>query len=203
MNKRQLHHLWTKLRPVSYWYFVVLFLIFGVISLLALRQNNIKAIELRDKVLQVDEANGDVEAALRELRSHVYSHMNASLSGGEGSIKQPVQLKYRYERLVRDEKQRVSAINEKVYTDAQNHCERQIPTGTIASRVPCVQDYVSKNTVNEKPIPDALYKFDFAAPAWSPDLAGWSLVLTAVFALLAIFRFLLEKYLKHTLHQHL
>ena len=203
MNKRQLHHVWTRLRPVSYWYFIVLFLTFGFISLLALRQNNLKAIELRDKVLQVDEANGDVEAALRELRGYVYSHMNAGLSGGEGSIKQPVQLKYRYERLVRAEKQRVSAINEKVYTDAQVHCERLIPTGTIASRVPCVQDYVSKNTVNEKPIPDSLYKFDFAAPAWSPDLAGWSLVLTAVFGLLAIFRFLLEKYLKHTLHQHL
>lgn len=203
MYKRTLHHIWTLVRPVSYWYFFTLFLITGAIALFALRENNVRALELRDKVLQVDEANGDVEAALRELRAHIYGHMNASLAGGEGSIRPPIQLKYRYERLVRNEKQRVSAINEKVYTDAQTHCERQIPTGTIASRVPCVQDYVSKNTVAEQPIPDSLYKFDFASPLWSPDLAGWSLVLSGICGLLTIFRFLLEKWLKHSLHQHL
>jgi hypothetical protein len=203
MDKRTLHHIWTRLRPVTYWYFLTLFIISSLIAVLALRQNNIRAIELRDKVLKVDEANGDVEAALRELRSHVYSHMNANLASGEGSIRQPVQLKYRYERLVRAEKQRVSQINEKVYTDAQIYCERLIPTGTIAGRVPCVQEYVGKNTVPEQVIPDSLYKFDFAAPSWSPDLAGWSLVLSGVFGLLTIFRFLLEKYLKHTLHRHL
>jgi hypothetical protein len=203
MNKRKLHHLWTKLRPVSYWYFFVLFLVSGVVAVFAMRDNNIRSLELRNKVVEVDEANDDVEAALKELRVHIHSHMNAGLAVGEGSIRPPIQLKYRYERLVRAEKQRVSEINEKVYTDAQIYCEQQIPTGTIAGRVPCVQDYVSKNTVKEQPIPDALYKFDFASPTWSPDLAGWSLVATGIFGLLTIFRFLLEKYLKHSLHQHL
>jgi hypothetical protein len=203
MHKRILHHVWIKIRPVSYWYFLTLFVITSMVALFALRQNNVRALELRDKVLSVDEANGDVEAALKELRTYVYGHMNAELASGEGSIRPPIQLKYRYERLVRAEKQRVSQVNEKVYTEAQAHCERQIPTGTIAGRVPCVQDYVSKHTAVEQQIPDALYKFDFASPLWSPDLAGWSILLSGVFFILFAIRFVLEKWLKFNLHQHL
>lgn len=203
MHKRAIHHLWTKIRPVSYWYFFTLFAVTGLIAVFSLRYNNIQSLELRDKVLKVDEENGDVEAALKELRSHIYSHMNSGLAEGTSTIKPPVQLKHRYERLVRDEKQRVARLNEQVYSDAQGHCQRLQPGSSIAGNVPCVQEYVARNTVREQPIPDAMYKFDFAPPAWSPDLAGFSLILTGVFAVLTIFRFLLEKWLKYSLHQHL
>lgn len=202
MHKRAIHHFWTKIRPVGYGYFLGAFIMCGSVTLLALRQNNLNALRLRDKVVQTDEQNGDVEAALRELRTYVHSHMNTSLASGPGSIKPPVQLKYRYERLQRAEKERVSKLNEKVYTDAQTECERRIPSGTIAGRVPCVQEYVSRNTVREQPIPDALYKFDFQPPLWSPDLAGFSLLLTFIFFALFIIRFILEQWLKASLHGH-
>jgi protein tyrosine phosphatase len=61
---------------------------------------------LRDKLLVVDQQDGDVELALRELREHIYSHMNSELGGS--NVQQPIQLKYRYERLVNAEKVRVT-----------------------------------------------------------------------------------------------
>jgi hypothetical protein len=41
---------------------------------------------------------------------------------------------------------------QKVYTDAQNYCERLFPTGLSGSgRVPCIEDYVARNQLKESP----------------------------------------------------
>lgn len=187
---------WAKVRAISSWYFVIGLLIFGITTIVALRHNNLTALKLRDHVYQVDKGNGDVEAALRQLREYVYGHMNTNLSSGPNAIKPPIQLKYRYDRLVAAEKARVNAANAKVYTDAQNYCEQAVPQGLSGrGRVPCIQDYVTTHGVKEQAIPDALYKFDFASPIWSPDLAGWSLLLAAIFSLLLVVRLSLEYWL--------
>lgn len=200
IDKRHLHHVWRKLRPINSWVFLGLALAFGIISIYAMRQNNLTAIRLRDTVIEADKQNADVEKPLRALREHVYSHMNADLSTGTG-LQQPVQLKYRYDRLVAAEKARVEAANGNIYTQAQAECERQVPAGASGGgRIACIEQYVSNNGVAENPIPDALYKFDFVSPRWSPDVAGISLFLSAAFFLLFVVRFTLERWLKHELH---
>jgi hypothetical protein len=203
MNKRSLHHIWTKLRPFGSVYFLAAAGIFLVIGVTAMRQNNLTAIRLRDEVLKVDEQNGDVETALKNLRTHIYSHMNSELAGGTSNVQQPIQLKYRYERLVAAEKERVSAANEKIYNEAQTDCERRFPAGLSGSnRLPCIEQYVTSHNVKEQSIPDSLYKFDFVAPRWSPDLAGISLVLSGLFLLLFLVRVGLERWVKHRLEEH-
>ena len=166
----------TKRTPnlLNYWLYFTVAIFFGVIAVYSLRANNLGAIRLRNQVLAVDKANGDVEAALRELRTYVYSHMNANLSSGT-NVYPPVQLKYRYDRLVSAEKERVAAQTTKVYTDAQKHCERKNSTDFSGrNRVPCIEAYVTSRSVTEQPINQDLYKFDFASPAWTPDVAGIS-----------------------------
>lgn len=201
MQKRQVHHLWVNLKKVSYTYLLAAVLIAGFISAVALRQNNLKALELRDQVLQVDKDQGDVETALNDLRSFVYAHMNAQLAT-DTSVYPPIQLKYRYERLVAAEKQRVSKANAAVYTAAQKYCERQNSSDFSGrNRVPCIQDYVTKNGIKEKIIPDALYKFDFASPSWSPDLAGWAVVITFVLFIVLLVRSGLELWVRYRLRQ--
>lgn len=203
MDKRKLHHLWTSMRPLSAYYFLIAAVVFFVIGLIALRQNNLTAIKLRDEVARVDEQNGDVEAALKKLREHVYAHMNSDLGGGATNIQQPVQLKFRYERLVTAEKERVSKENAKIYNDAQEDCERRFPEGLSGrGRVPCIEEYVSSKSVKELPISDALHKFDFISPGWSADLAGLSLLASAVFTLLFTARLFLNRWMRHKFSEH-
>lgn len=200
MNKRHLHHIWIRLRPISYWYFLALAVVSIGVAVYALRQNNYTMIRLREAVFQADEANGDVETALRELREFIYSHMNTNLSSGQYAVQPPIQLKYRYERLVQAEKDQVRVQNEAIYATAQTACEQRFPAGQLANgRVQCIQEYVSQNGVSEQTIPDSLYKFDFVSAAWSPDLAGWSLVLAGIFSTLFAVRFGMERWLQFEL----
>lgn len=180
MNKRHLHHAFTKLRLVRYWYLIGLVVISGTIFVFAYRQNNLEAIHLRDVLVQADKDNTGVEAALNDLRQYTYSHMNTNLSS-PGGVYPPIQLKYTYERLVAAEKGHVDSTNSTLYTDAQNYCEQQITSRKTTQRVPCINAYLADHSsATIQGIPDALYKFDFVAPAWSPDLAGWSLIITIV-----------------------
>ena len=189
-----------KLSSINNIYFLLLAIFFGFVSLYALRQNNLTAIQLRDDVIAADKANKQVEEKLRLLREYIYSHMNADLSSG-GGLSQPVQLKYRYERLVAAEKKRTDQANESIYTDAQNYCEKKFPLGQVGAsgggRIGCIKDYVTKKGEDAKPIPEDLYKFDFISPRWSPDLAGWSLVFSFIFFGLWVFGLITKKRLRH------
>lgn len=193
--------LWDRFRDASLWFFLTGFIVFSVIAVFALRQNNLRAIELRDEVLRADQSKGDVEEKLRELREFVYSHMNADLSSGTG-VQQPVQLKYRYDRLVAQEQQRVEKANEAIYTKAQAACEQQLPSGfSGGTRVACIEEYVLNNGEKEREIPDELYKFSFVSPRWSPDLAGWSIVVATLFFGATIVKFGLDRWVKSDLQE--
>ncbi len=179
-----------------------------VVSVFAMRQNNLISVRLRDKVLKVDQENGDVEIALRALRKHMYSHMKSGLAN-EGSAYPPIQLKYRYERLVKAEQDRVDTANKgnTTYADAQVHCEKTQPQSFYgAGRLACIQSYVDTHPagpiVTANAIPDSIYKFDFTSPAWSPDLAGWSLVASGLFAVMFCLRLGLELWFRHQFKQH-
>lgn len=196
MNKRHLHNFWRQLHIINQWYFLIAAIIVGVIFIFAYRQNNLTAIRLRDKVLQVDKNNGDVETALRDLRIYTYRHMNANLRGGPGSIYPPIQLKDRYDRLVAGERSRVDQANAQAIQDSKVACSGN------AERLLCEQRYTTGHTAVPQPIPDSLYKFDFVAPPWSPDLAGWSLVFCFVLMLLFIIRFIAERWLRYSISQN-
>lgn len=206
VNKRHLHHVWRKLQPINSWLLLGLTIISAVIFIYSYRQNNLKMIELRDKVFAADEANGDIEGALRNLREHVYSHMNTTLVNPSG-IRPPIQLTHRYDRLVQQEQKRVDSHNKKVRDQAEPYCLRQVPPGppgSLQRRAKCVQQYISTNSISAKnEIPKEFYQFDFVSPRWSPDLAGWSMLATMFFGLLFMVRFLLERWLKHEIHSHL
>jgi hypothetical protein len=152
---------------------------------------------LRDQVYAADKSGQGVEPALQALRAYVGSHINTNLYSGKG-VYPPVQLKYTYDRLVKTEQDRVNAANANVYTDAQKYCETLDPNSFYGrERVPCIQQYIKGHgTVTPQTIPDALYKFDFVSPRWSPDMAGWTLVFSVVLLVLTIIRFLLGRLLR-------
>ncbi|HSX27205.1 MAG TPA: hypothetical protein VLG25_00295 [Patescibacteria group bacterium] len=200
MFNKNINNHWALFRVLSYSFLIVGLIVSGLIFVFAYRQNNITALSLRDKLLEVDKNNGNVELALTELREFTYWHMNANLSGGASNIYPPIQLKYTYERLVATEKQHVINAQKQVTDDANAHCAIAVPqNGPGTNRIPCITQYIQDHPVKEQPIRDDLYKFDFASPRWSPDRAGWSLVITLIFGLLLASRLILDEWLKHSL----
>lgn len=187
----------TLFQQVPYWVFLAAFLVSAAITVAALRHNNQTMIRLREEVFAADKNNGDVNAALNNLRRYVYAHMNTDLSSGGNAIKPPIQLKYTYERLQAAEQNKVKSNNDQIYTEAQNYCQLQNSTDFSGrNRVPCVQDYVTTHSAQGATIPPALYQFDFVSPNWSPDLAGWSVVLSSILLLLFLVSFAIDRLVK-------
>jgi hypothetical protein len=182
MTKRYAHHLWTKLRRIKPWYFLILAILSTVICIFALRANNEHMVKLKEAVYTADKNNDNVSAALGSLQAYVTAHMNTNLNTGPNAVYPPIQLKYTYERLTQAQKS--SQTSDELYTAAQHYCEGQNSTDFSGrNRVPCITQYVKSHGGGQAPaasIPDALYKFDFVSPKWSPDLAGWSMVVAAL-----------------------
>lgn len=199
MNKRHLHHVWTKFRYIKPWYFLVVALTSTVICVFALRANNEHMIKLRAAVYAADQNNSDVQAPLKALQAYVTTHMNTNLSAGHNAVYPPIQLKYAYDRLVRAQSDQVAQSNTSLYSAAQTYCEQQNSTDFSGrNRVPCIEQYIqSHNTQPTVAIPDALYKFSFVSPSWSPDLAGWSLVVALISSLLFVISFAVNRLLRH------
>lgn len=199
MNKRHLHHLWTKLRRLKPRYFLAIALLSTVVCVFALRANNQQMIQLRNAVNAADKAGGDVQTPLKALQSYVTSHMNTDLNSSRNPIYPPIQLQYTYKRLVDAQSSQFQQANADLYSQAQAFCEQQNPTDFSGrNRVPCITQYVTDRGL-KKPatIPDSLYKFSFASPRWSPDLAGWSMLLAGLSWLLLVISFIVHRWFRH------
>jgi len=198
MNKKHLHHVWRIYRRASPWYFLAAFLVFGVICLVSLRHNNEEMVRLRDAVYAADKNNGNVEEALKSLREYVYSHMNTSLASGPNAVHPPVQLKYTYERLEQAQESALGQGDSALYKSAQSYCEAQSSVGSEV--IACIQQYAADHGVQLVQIPASLYEFDFVSARWSPDMAGFTLVLTILsgigFVITAPYHWWAKKYLQ-------
>ena len=185
MTKKKLAKLWHRYVGLSPWYLLILTVISILICLFALRANNEHMAQLRSEVYAADKNNGDVIGALSNLQVYVTSHMNTNLSSGPNAVYPPIQLKYTYSRLVDKLGGQLQSTNSVIYTQAENYCQTAIPNGFSGSyRIPCIEQYIESHSLQQGNIDQSLYQFDFVSPAWSPDLAGWSLLATVLFGLL-------------------
>ena len=196
MIKRHLRHAWKLFRRISPLYFFVLAIAFGFIGVFGLRANNSQMAELREAVYAADRDNGDVQGALQAWQANVTAHMNTSLNTGNTAVYPPVQLQYTYQRLIQAQAASQAGANSDLYTRAQAYCQTQNSTDYSGrNRVPCIEKYVQENgtasNVGVK-IEPSLYQFDFVAPRWSPDLAGWSLFAAVVLFTVAISKFAVQ-----------
>ena len=186
MHKRTLYRYWKALRDLKLRYLVAVVVVGALVSAVALHNNNVHMLKLRDAVFAADKNGTDTQKPLQELQVFVTSHMNTDLSTGTG-VYPPIQLKYTYDRLVEAESKQLREANVQLYNDAQKYCESQNASDFSGrNRVPCIQQYVKDQGQPLRVIPDSLYKFDFVSPDWSPDLAGWSVLLTTLATLLLL-----------------
>jgi hypothetical protein len=184
MQKRKIHHYLNWLKNIKPVYLAILTIISLFICIYALRANNEHMIKLRAQVYAADQNSGDISGTLRNLQAYVTAHMNTNLSSGPNAVYPPIQLENTYKRLVGQAGQQTSTDNSKLYSDAENYCQSQVPNGFSGRyRIPCIENYVNTHSLKQISIEQALYEFDFISPSWSPDLAGWSLFATIFFAI--------------------
>ncbi|HKX72442.1 MAG TPA: hypothetical protein VJM32_00315 [Candidatus Saccharimonadales bacterium] len=205
MGIKRIHHWFTTIKRVRTWQLFVLVAVFAVMSAFFLRQNNLQMIELRNLVKQADETGQGIDIALMNLQNYVSGHMNTDLGDG-------LALQYSYERAYTaavDAAAKSSNPNSAIYAQAEAACRpvfqrtRSFPAYTqcaadILSRLAPGQDALSNL---KTPSPD-LYRFNYASPVLSFDLAGLTVVLTLVAVIALIFRLVSYYVLRAILRSH-
>lgn len=189
-----------RLEQVKTWQLVVVLLMVGFVAATFLRLNNVGMIERRDAVHAAETSGDDeqLERRLYDLQRYVSSHMNTD----PGKI--ALELKYQRDNEKQKEKFQEaakSAGNSDVVSKVVAHCDaigRQQGwrwTNSADPRyVACINDEwakypaASQSDLNYKPLPTAPYYHTFVSPLWSPDFAGWSVLVCLMITLIIIGR---------------
>lgn len=175
-DKRRVKNNLKRLESLKTWQLLVLLIIAATISATRLRINNNGMVERRLAVLQADKA--DDASALRNnlysLQRYSSEHMNA----GSGVI-------YLEEGYKRDTKKIFEtierSINSGALQEADARCQQQYGRYSQAY-IFCVRSEQAKlpagNGSNQLSAPNPeLYRHEFSSPLWSPDFAGWSVLI--------------------------
>jgi hypothetical protein len=179
------------LQRVRTWQLVVLLIIFGFIAATFLRLNNIGMVQRREAVISAD-TKGDEQVIINrlyDLQRYVADHMNTDLGRG-------VYLEQSYNRDLQAWQSNSygdANPNGNIYEKAQQVCAPQFKYYSYAY-LQCTTNELAKypaaaNPASEtsKPRQEA-YIHNFASPIWSPDFAGWSVVVCVVILLLIVVR---------------
>jgi hypothetical protein len=197
INKHTLHHWLRAARQLRTWQLLIILVLLAFVSATLLRLNNIGMVELRAAVLKAD-AGGNQQAirtSLGNLQQYVSTHMNADLGPG-------VYLQGSYDRARDTALQAANNStnpNSAVYQQASIDCRSRFVGGVASFRndyVQCVVERVGalsqgSDPLNQLNLPKAdLYRYDFVSPIWSPDFAGFSVLLAALLMLFIICKIL-------------
>jgi hypothetical protein len=193
------------LQRVKTWQLVILLLLVGFLTATFLRLNNIGMLQRREAVLSADET-GDKQATvsrLYDLQRFVSAHMNTDMGKGlylETSYKRDVQKAY-------DKVSVDSNPNGNIYKKAQEVCAPKF-TRWSQAYVQCTSSELAKypaasNLVTDVQLPRAdSYLHVFASPLWSPDFAGWSVLVCIALILMIVVRIISVIVLRIILHHH-
>lgn len=165
-----------------------------------LRLNNIGMVQRRDAVLAADKAGDEtaIQSRLYDLQRYVFSHVNASTG--------PFYLEYQYRRDVQkavDAASNDDNPNGNINVKAEAVCRPQFEVWSQAY-VQCFTEELSKYPPSSNPsdtvtLPKVdLYRHEYDAPLWSPDFAGWSILVCAVIVLVILVR-LISLWILHLL----
>ena len=162
-------------------------------------------VERRAAVLSADEAGNDdvIIQRLYDLQQYVTSHMNTDMGTG-------VYLEQSYKRDSQAALNAASADtnpNGNIYKKAQEVCGPRFSVYSTAY-LQCTTSELEKypaadELVQEANLPPVSgYVHVFVSPAWSPDFAGWSVVVCVVLLLMIIVRMVGLGILKLLLRRH-
>lgn len=185
-NNRQVKRTIRQLQRVKTWQLLVLLLLMVFVSATFLRLNNIGMAERRESVLAADESGDSIaiENRLYELQRYTTQHMNSDTG--------PFYLEGQYRRnaqQVVDEAIQSDTSGPNINALAEAACRPQFSSWSPAY-VQCFADELAKFPPSEDPVQNItlpsteLYRYNFASPLWSPDFAGFAVLVCAVILLM-------------------
>jgi hypothetical protein len=204
-EKRQVRRSIKDLQRVKTWQLIIVLILVGFLAATFLRLNNIGMVERRTAVMAADEAGNqeDIIKRLYDLQRYVSTHMNTDMGKGvylEASYKRDSQK-------ILDAAASQQNENGNIYKKAQEVCAPRF-SGYSAAYLQCTTSELAKYpaatdliSAAKLPVADS-YLHDFVSPVWSPDFAGWSLVVCAVLVLMIIARLIGLAVLKLLLRRH-
>lgn len=193
------------LQRVKTWQLFVLLILAAFIAATFLRLNNIGMVERRTAVIAADKAGKqeDIIRRLYDLQQYVSAHMNTDLGKG-------VYLESTYQQ---DSQKALNAAsndqnpNGNIYKKAQEVCAPRFNHYSTAY-LQCTTSELAKypassDLIGAVKLPSAsAYLHDYESPVWSPDFAGWSVVVCVVLVLMILARLISLGILKLMLRRH-
>jgi len=162
-------------------------------------------VERRAAVLSADDA-GNSETTINrlyDLQRYISAHMNTDM-GNNFSLESSYKRDY---QAALDAAANDSNPNGNIYKKAQEVCAPQFTrysyaylqctTGELA-KYPAASDPAS--SVKE-PLVNT-YRHTFVSPLWSPDFAGWSVLISLMLAVMIVVRLVAIGILRAVLHRH-
>jgi hypothetical protein len=193
INKRQVRRDYKRLQNIKTWQLIILLILAVFLSATLLRLNNIGMVERRTAVINADEAgdNKVIQSRLYDLQRYVAAHMNSDMGKGvylESSYKRAA--KVAYEAAASD-----TNSNGNIYKKAVDTCQPKF-TSFSYTYTQCIINELAKypagsslNSSVNLPSTD-LYRYNYVSPVWSPDFAGWSVIICVVILIMILARLL-------------
>ena len=206
-DKRQIRKELRQLQKVKTWQLVILLILGAFLAATFLRLNNVGMVERRNAIEGADKA-GDIQSIasrIYDIQRYAAAHMNATTG-----------VFYLQETYNRDVKQAMAAASgesggaNSPQARADAICNPNLQShGYSAAYQECMLNELTKagqvadpTALTSKLPSPALYRYSFVSPVWSPDFAGWSLVVCAILLLIIVFRLLALGVLRFLLRKH-
>lgn len=178
------------MQRVKTWQLLIILVLVGFVAATFLRLNNVGMDQRRASVLLADKEgrDGDVFNRMYDLQRYTASHMNTNT----GQFDLTEQYKRDVQRALEAAADDTNP-NGNVSAKAAEVCDPQFAVWSPAY-VQCFIDELNKypsapNIEDTATLPDpALYRHSFISPLWSPDFAGFSLLIFIFIALIIIGR---------------
>ena len=204
VDKKQVKRSIKQLQRVKTWQLIILLILAVAVSTTFLRLNNIGMVQRRTAVIDADNVgdNQITQNRLYDLQRYVTAHMNTDL--GKGVF---LESTYNNDRnkLVAEAANDINP-NGNIYEKVQKICAPQFSHYSFAY-TQCTLNELDKYqpsgnlTSSVKLLPDA-YIHNFASPLWSPDFAGWSVLVCIAILTMIITRLISVATLKLLLKRH-
>lgn len=204
-DKRTIRHSLKRVQSIKTWQLFILLILSLFVSATFLRLNNTGMIQRREAVAGADKSGNSEEITdrLYDLQRYVAAHMNAD----PGAV-------YLQEQYNRDVKAAVTLASgdldgyDTPQARADAICNPNLQSHGYSK---AYQDCMLRELSREGQVVDpgtiklpnpALYRYSFSGPMWSPDFAGWSVVVSVLLAAAIVVRLSIVLVLRLLLRHH-